>query len=458
MKKQCSLFTVTTPTTHELHAAERGPRALKPPPPPPPLNPPLGAMAGKNKGAVSRIQEIHSHAIYIHCAAHALNLCVMKCCSIAEILNTMDTADSICCFFSNSPKRQLALERWIQQKQKGERRSKLKSICKTRWAERHDVFEVFVDFLEPLVCCFEDIKNSTDWNRESRSDAQSLLLALTHFPFIVAVVIAKNVLAYTKPLSVKLQGRYVDVVSSYNQISFVKTTLQYARDDIDTMHARLYESALESAAKVGVDESLPRVSRQQHHRANVPYSDPCEYYKRLTIPALDHLISEFDGRFHHDSASIVCQIMLLLPSTIAESEEVLTSTVIYDLIQMYKDYLPAPGSIDTELHCWEVKWKENLDDAPSYCTPAKVLAKIDSDYFPNLEVLFEIASTLAVTSAECEQSISHLRYLKTYLHSTMTEECLNGLVLSYTHCDVFCDSDHVVKEFAQRNPRRMRMQ
>ena len=207
--------------------------------------------------------------------------------------------------FSNSPKRQLAFERWIEQKLEGERRSKFKSICRTRWVERHEAFDVFIDLFEPLICCLEDIKDSTDWNRESRSDAQSLLLALTH---------------------------------------------------VDTVHARIYETALEIASKVGVDESMPRISSRQQHRSNVPSLDPSEYYKRiLTIPTLDHLITEMDGRFHHDSASIVCQIMLILPSTLAESEDVLTSTMISDLIHMYEDYLPAPGSIDTELHCWGVK-------------------------------------------------------------------------------------------------------
>ena len=131
-----------------------------------------GAMAGKNNGAAARIQTIFPKAVYTHCAAHALNLCVIKCCSIAEIRNTMNTADSICRFFSNSPKRQLAFATWIEQKLKGERRSKLKSICKTRWVERHEAFEVFIDLSEPLICCLEDIKDSTDWNRESRSDAQ----------------------------------------------------------------------------------------------------------------------------------------------------------------------------------------------------------------------------------------------------------------------------------------------
>ena len=35
----------------------------------------VGAMAGKNKSAVSRIQEIYPHTIYTLFTAHALNMC-----------------------------------------------------------------------------------------------------------------------------------------------------------------------------------------------------------------------------------------------------------------------------------------------------------------------------------------------------------------------------------------------
>lgn len=417
-----------------------------------------GAMAGKNKGAASRIQGVYPKAIYTHCAAHALNLCVVKCCSIPEIQNTMDTADSICRFFSNSPKRQLALERWIHETLEGEHRRKLKLMCKTRWVERHEAFEVFVDLFKPLVYCLEDIKDSSEWNRDSRSDAQSLLLALTRFPFIVALVIAKDVLAYTKALSVKLQGRYVDIVRAYNQIAFAKATLQSARDSVDSVHDRMYNEAVQIATKVNVEESMPRTTGRQRHRSNVPSSTPTEYYKRvLTIPALDHLISEMNRRFHHDSTAIIHQTMLLLPSTLAKSKEILTSSNIPDLIRMYEDDLPAPASLDTELHCWSVKW-HGCEESSSLCTPAKVLKVIDSDFFPNIEILFKIACTLAVTSAECERSVSRLRYLKTYLRSTMTENRLNGLALLYMHRDISCDPDNVVQAFAQSNPRRMRLQ
>ena len=43
-----------------------------------------GAMAGKSKGVASRILSEYPKALYTHYAAHRLNLCVMKCCSIRE--------------------------------------------------------------------------------------------------------------------------------------------------------------------------------------------------------------------------------------------------------------------------------------------------------------------------------------------------------------------------------------
>ena len=138
----------------------------------------------------------------------------------------------------------------------GERRTKLKSICKTRWVEQHEAFEIFIDLFEPLVYCCEDIKDSGgERNRETRVDAQSLFLALSTFPFIISLVITKDVLAYTKALSIKLQGCYVDV-SAYNHVSLVLTTLKSARKNIDSVHACLYDRAMQIASTVNVQESL----------------------------------------------------------------------------------------------------------------------------------------------------------------------------------------------------------
>ena len=70
-------------------------------------------MAGKTKGAAARITELYPKPLYTDCASHVLNLYIVACCSIPAIRNTMDTADCVYRFFDNSPKCQLALEKWI---------------------------------------------------------------------------------------------------------------------------------------------------------------------------------------------------------------------------------------------------------------------------------------------------------------------------------------------------------
>ena len=114
-----------------------------------------GAMSGKSKGAAARISLKYPKAVYAHCASHKLNLCIMKCCKIREIDNIMQTADTVSRFFNNSPKRQLALEEWIDSILPFEKRKKLKEMCRTRWIERLEAFKVFVDLFLRIFSCLE---------------------------------------------------------------------------------------------------------------------------------------------------------------------------------------------------------------------------------------------------------------------------------------------------------------
>lgn len=133
-----------------------------------------GAMSGTVKGAAARIMAQCPKAHYTHCAAHRLNLCVVKCCTIREVSNAMDCADGVVCFFKFSPKRQTFLEKCIDDDNRSgsgsnEKRKKLKELCNTRWVERHDAFEVFVNLYKPLVNCLETIAlEMSNWNRETR--------------------------------------------------------------------------------------------------------------------------------------------------------------------------------------------------------------------------------------------------------------------------------------------------
>ena len=119
-------------------------------------------------------------------------------------------------------------------------------MCRTRWVERHEAFGVFIDLFMPITYCLEEIANSspTDWNSETRSDAQSFVLTIFRFSFVVALVLTEKVLSYVRGLSVKLQGRYVYVVRAHKNIDTVKSTLTKIWADIENFHRKAYGEAL----------------------------------------------------------------------------------------------------------------------------------------------------------------------------------------------------------------------
>ena len=72
-----------------------------------------GAMAGARRGVAARILDKYPKAGFVHCASHVLNLCVLKSASIAEVRNVMNVVTSVAIFFNHSPKRQVALDKFI---------------------------------------------------------------------------------------------------------------------------------------------------------------------------------------------------------------------------------------------------------------------------------------------------------------------------------------------------------
>ena len=85
-------------------------------------------------------------------------------------------------------------------------------------------------------------------------------------------------------------------------------------------------------------------------------------------------------------------------------------------------------------------------------TLQEALECCDEDAFPNIKVLLVIAFTLPVTTCETERTNSQLKLLKTYIHSTMSEERLSSLALIKVHCRMITDIDidQLVSDFARK--------
>ena len=171
--------------------------------------------------------------------------------------------------------------------------------------------------------------------------------------FIYILVDLQRSLLYIKEASVKLQGKEQDITSGLNLIEQCCSELKTLRQKVSDYLAHIYahNSRLAEVSKISI--SMPRISQRQQHRANQPYHSVEEYFRHsVTIPFLDHLISELSLRFdeHTKKAALVQH---LLPVRIRSSSSVQD---IEQAVAFYGDDLPNRNIVDEEYERWKAKW------------------------------------------------------------------------------------------------------
>lgn len=97
--------------------------------------------------------------------------------------------------------------------------------------------------------------------------------------------------------------------------------------------------------------------------------------------------------------------------------------------------LPSDGNEDSDIRELNLftELKALIHISPKNSTPMHVLCYMCSntldEVFPNVTTELHILSTVPIAVASAEQSFSKLRFIKTYLYSTMAEDRLEGLEL-----------------------------
>ena len=210
------------------------------------------------------------------------------------------------------------------------------------------------------------------------------------------MVITNSCLKYLQALTSNLQAEARDVAESVKEISSVKAARQDIRDNITAYHSQWFKKVEQMLASVGEEPSLLRRRGHQCHRSNVSADTPCEYYCLcISIPVLDHLLSEMESHFssHQQTAllglSIVPSMLVSLPT-----EEYTTKSM--QLAKMYSGDLPSPDCVESELHCWQLKWQKQFRENGSASlpsTPSSTLCQATPMY-PNIKVLIAIMRTL----------------------------------------------------------------
>ena len=448
-----------------------------------------GNMAGRLNGAATLLRAKYSKAIYFHCASHKLNLSMANACNIRSVENMMTTITSFATFFNYSPKRQGALEKHVKDYPDSSMKSKLIPLCRTRWVERINAFEVTIDLMEALVDTLSEmsLNSESHWNRDTVSQATSLLKSID-FEFIINLFVTHKIFAYTSGITTSLQTKGIDLANATQQIQLVIRVLEDVRSKVESFHHEWFESACNKAHNINVDVKKPRICGRQTNRQNAIGSTVSglseiqlveEHFRiNVTIPFLDNVVMQLQNRFTEGQESVF-KGLLLVPSyavTCSNWEE-----KVKPFFQFYSDEMPSASTIDAELgmwkQLWNEKWKEklvliqrqHLDTTGKEMNLAEpelkrlqfrhlpndivsTFKEITNDIFPNIAYSLSILAVLPVTSCEAERTISMLRRLKTYMRSTMKEERLTGLALMNVHADIPLSIEDVITKFAIKKP------
>ena len=212
-----------------------------------------------------------------------------------------------------SEQRQCCFVRNIDELIPDAKRKRLKDVCRTKWVERILGLDSFEELIVSLRSALEEMKLDLERKYKDTSSRASQLFAAIDYEFIVNLVITRSVFDLSLGVTQLLQSKSNDIADGINMIESLINLVHEIRKNVDGFHDKCYKQILSLAKDLDLDEKVPRFAKRQQHRENHPFSSSSEYYKKsVTIPMIDHILSEMNSRFTNESLVTLVFILFLL--------------------------------------------------------------------------------------------------------------------------------------------------
>lgn len=332
----------------------------------------------------------------------------------------------------------------------------LSSHCTTRWIERHDSLLELINDLPLIVQSLLEI--STWHDSATASKAHGLYKVTTDCEFIFSIFCLNDIMCLTRPLSITLQTKTLDLSVATSKVKELRATLGKKRDDAQNVFKQIFEKAVKVMEKLDIEVKVPRITKRQRYRDNFDVSSDDIYtYWRLSIyiPLLDEIIHDFDIRFSGDNMQGF-NLNFLVPSNLTQiiNNNNLFNNAIEKVSNQYSSLLNSSSYIIATKLEGELKLIESYlllnHEFKNINSAHETLNNIDSDNYPIFTSFIKVLVTLPISVATAERSFSSLRLLKTWLRARMTEERLTGLALMYIHKNINIDNENNIENIANR--------
>ena len=250
-------------------------------------------MAGHISGVADRLSKDEPRALYVHCMAHSLNLCLQDCARKCHVVrDALHLVSELCNLIRASPKRLASftvLKDALSPSSPG-----IKPLCPTRWTVRIDSvlknYDVIIKLLEEI---------SENYSGEVGSKASGLVVKIEKFNSFFGLKLSFLVFSGTEQLSTTLQSSNLNSQEAMSAANAANNYLRRLRSD--SAFTDFYKKTVKEADGLTEEPKLPRQrqipKRYDSGSQNRVYEDPETFYRHLYFEVLDLLIMEIQRRF-----------------------------------------------------------------------------------------------------------------------------------------------------------------
>lgn len=411
-----------------------------------------GVFGCKMKTIANRLLQKYPLALNTPCSTYVLNIHLANSIPLTGVQVVMSVLKKTGAFFKASPLLQAELDGAITilNRDNLEKVNYLKESSRAAWTDLHNLFEVAVDLLEPLLLCMDSIHDNEDfrWNDQFTSDAYAISEALADFEFVVTLVILKNALAFTRAFGKNLQGETLDVFFAANSLTAVLHSLHEVLENVEVYHEFWFEEAVNLAMAMEIPVKVPRLFlRKQQLFEMVEIQTEAFFKDYLTIPVMEHITQEVRDIFS-DNHTKALKCLSLVPAVMGQmkfntSEEAQTD--------IFRSDLPQPDTLPAELHCWKIKWKHRGKEVSLPCTVHETLQHSDVKFFPNVNAFLRILASLPVLKLGGQGETAQKRLLA-YLSDSPMRNRSKGLAMLNINYHIKLDLEEMVECYIKTYP------
>ena len=410
-------------------------------------------MSGSYGGVQRFINDKQPLAVYVHCAAHNLNLVVNHAVSAVRNAQTFfTTLQELYVFFGHS------IRRWdLLSSITGESQVTLKKLNPTRWAGRLSslmgIKHRYCDVMKALTAIVLQNRNAAE-----RDDALKFQKLLQTFEFVLILVVLAKILSVINVASTYLQSKDADLLKATHHL---KTAL----DDISDYRNK-FTGAIEEATEIcrrwGIEPKFKdtRVSRTKRHFDELAEDSRltnAEERFRVNVfyCLIDTVTSQLTQRFTSMN-NLVTKFSIIFPQVLSSTAE---RDILSQATSLQKDY---SSDLSEAFPLQLVTFASSLKLEIGKLSSVKDLAHLlIVDYAAMTSAFTDVVSalllflTLPVSVATAERSFSKLR-LKNYLRSTMSQGWLRALALLSIEADSakLLKTEKLIDCFASAKARR----